>query len=358
MTQQNYGLDKQPDQFSVKQIVLMTGSLNRYLLAQWKILLLLLVVGGVCGYLYASFRKTLYIAECTFVLEEGGGSSGASGGYSVLASLAGVDLGNSSGLFQGDNIIQLYKSRLMIEKTLLTPASFNGKNELLIDRFIEMNKLRKAWDSNPVTRHLSFNIPKEKFTTIHDSIINVIVFNLNQSYLYVDKPDKKLSIISVRINAPDPLFAKAFTEAIVSNVNSFYIQTKTKSSLQNLRLFQRQADSIRAVLASSVRGSASALDANPDPNPALQVLRVRSQNHQIDIQSNSAIYAEAVKNLEVARGSLQRETPLIQLIDQPVLPLPNDRISRLKSLISGAIIAGILGLIVLTTRRIYNKILI
>jgi hypothetical protein len=185
----------------------------------------------------------MYTAECTFVLQEGNDQSGGMGQYSALASMVGIDVGGSSGLFQGDNIIELYKSRLMLSKTLLTPAVFNGKKQLLIDRYLQLNKMREAWQGNPKLRSISFGIPKEKFTLQHDSIMGLVTNTINKKYISVGKPDKKLSIISVKTNAEDELFAKAFTEALVANVNNFYIQTKTKGVLQNLKLLQSQSDS-------------------------------------------------------------------------------------------------------------------
>ena len=59
--------------------------------------------------------------------------------------------------------------------------------------------------------------------------------DINKNYLSVDKPDKKLSIISVKVKSTDKYFAKEFTETVVNNVNEFYIETKTKNSIQNLK---------------------------------------------------------------------------------------------------------------------------
>jgi hypothetical protein len=348
----------QPDQITVKQTILKIKSLNRYLKSKWKIILLITVIGAISGILYATFKKPVYTAELTFVLDEGNtNGNGLLSQYSSLASMAGLDVNGSSGLFEGDNIIQLYKSKLMLEKTLLTKVPFNGKDELLIDRYIESNNLRKGWDNNPKLRGISFDTLKNKFTVTHDSLIMIIADAIDKQNLIVDKPDKMLSIISVRVKSKDQLFAKAFTETIVANVNKFYIDTKTKSSLKSLQLFQHQSDSIRNALNLSISGSAVALDANPDPDPSLQILKVPSQRKQVDIQAASAMYAEAVKNLEIARSVLQRETPLIQEIDGPMLPLPNDRIGKAKGLIYGAIIAFILVVIAVSTDKLYKKIL-
>lgn len=350
--------DIQDDEISLKEVILKLQEWYRYLLSKWKTILIAGIIGGLLGLTYAWLKKPVYTAECTFVLQEEGPGGGL-GQYSGLASMVGIDIGGGggNGIFTGDNIIELYKSRSMIQKTLLTPADFNGKKELLINRFIAFNKLRKDWEKKARLKNISFNIPETQFTLQHDSILGELVKDIRNNYLTVEKPDKKLSIISVKVNAKDELFAKAFTDKIVENVNDFYIQTKTKKSAANLAILQKQADSVRRVLNASIGGIASSVDANPNANMALQVLRVPSQKKQVDVQANSAMYAEIVKNLEIAKISLRKEMPLIQVVDRPVLPLEKDRLGKAKGLILGGIIAGFLIVMFLLVKRIYSNII-
>ncbi|RXF69116.1 lipopolysaccharide biosynthesis protein [Arcticibacter tournemirensis] len=348
----------QDEEITLKELILKIREWNRYLLSKWKIIALAGIIGGFLGFLYAYLKKPVYTAECTFVLEEQG-SGGGLGQYAGLASMVGIDLGvgGSNGIFQGDNIIELYKSHSMIRKTLLSKCSFKGKQELLIDRYIESNRLKEKWSKKNGLSQLSFNIPQSSFRLQHDSIISVIVNDINNNYLTVSKPNKKLSIISVKVKSQDELFAKEFTGKIVGNVNDFYVQTKTKRSSENLHILQRQADSVRAVLNSSIGGAAAAIDANPNANPAMQVLRVPSQRRQVDVQASSAVYIEVTKNLEIAKISLRKETPLIQVIDEPGLPLEEMRYGKLKCFVLGGIILGFLMVIVILFKRVYKKIL-
>src|SRR3546814_7090606 len=70
----------------------------------------------------------------TFVLE-GGDSKGGLSQYAGMAAMVGVDLGGgTSGLFQGDNIFELYKSRRMLTQTLLS-KTHSDSSELLIERY-------------------------------------------------------------------------------------------------------------------------------------------------------------------------------------------------------------------------------
>ena len=346
-----------PDEISIKKTFQKFGESRKYLATKRAWLFVAVFIGAAFGFIYATLKKPVYTAECTFVLGENDKGAGSLGQYSALAAMAGVDVGESGGgLFQGDNILELYKSRLMIAKTLLSKSNFYGNSQSLIDRYLQFNEFRKAWEKSKL-KNLNFDGPVTSYTLQHDSVINQIVKDINKNYLTVSKPDKKLSIVSVKVKATDELFAKAFTDVLVANVNSFYIQTKTKSALDNLRLLQRQTDSVRRLLNSSIAGTASATDYNPNPNPGMQVLRVPSQRRQVDVQANSAMYAEISKNLEIAKGVVERETPLIQVIDKPILPLDKDKVGRFKALLTGAFAGLFIAVTWLLIQRGYRKLM-
>lgn len=337
---------KNPDEMSVKDIVYTMRSAIKYLKSKYITILVWGILGCAIGLVYAIFNKTKYTATCTFVLD-GGNRESTLGQYADLASFAGIDIGGGSanGIFSGDNILELYKSRLMIEKSLLTNGAFNGKSEMLIDRYIDFNQLRERWKTKNHIDSITFSGNPDKFNRKQDSIIADIVKTFNKKILSVTKPDKKLSIISVAVTTNDELFSKEFDDKLVQNVNQFYIQTKTKIANQNVEILQKQADSVRSILNSSINGVAAALDASPNANPSLLSLRVPSQRKQIDVQASSAIYEEIIKNLELAKVALMRGTPLIQVIDKPILPLESKKVGKLL----GAAVGGIIGIFFIIT---------
>jgi hypothetical protein len=340
MSEQN--VKSSTDEISIQEVALKLKNWYKYLLTKWVLIVSAGLIGAILGLSYAYFRKLTYTAECTFVLEEGD-SGGGLGDYAGLASMVGIDLGGGGGgIFKGDNILQLYKSRKMIEETLLARDTFNNKTQLLINRFIDFNELQGKWIKKVDLSKLDFSIPKSQFSRSQDSVINVLVTDINKNYLSVAKIDKKLSIIKVSFINKDEQFAKSFTDNIVQKVNQFYIETKTKKSSENLNILQKQADSVKAVLNRSIGGVASAVDANPNMNPAFQTLRVPSQRRQVDVQASGAVYQEIVKNLEMAKITFRKEKPLIQIIDEPVFPLESDRVGLLIGAVIGAVIFEIL----------------
>lgn len=332
-------IENNTDEVSLKDVLVRGFAHIAYLRSKWLIIVICSISAGLVGLVYATFKKPLYTAKCTFVLEETSKSGGLSQ-FAGLASVAGLDLngGGTQGIFQGDNILELYKSRLMIEKALLSESIFDGKKELLIDRYIDFNGLRSKWKSRDDIDHITFTGDPGNFDRKQDSIITDLTEIFNKSNLDVSKLDKKLNIISVNLTSKDEQFAKEFTNSLVQNVNDFYIQTKTKKSSQSVSLLQKQVDSVKKVLNSALSGVASAMEDAPNANPLYSSLKVPTQRRQIDVQASTAVYSELVKNLEISKSSLRQDTPLIQVIDKPVYPLYVNKISFLKGMTFGLIL--------------------
>ncbi|MEN0053962.1 MAG: lipopolysaccharide biosynthesis protein [Mucilaginibacter sp.] len=348
------------DEVSLKELVLKVMQWWRYLLSRWVIILVAGIIGGAAGFVYALVKKPVYKAELSFALQDeksGGGLSSALG----LASQFGIDLGGTSagGEFSGDNLLELMKSRLMVEKTLLTTVNVNDKKETLAELYIDLNEFRDKWEGKPGLENMHFfpNTDRSKFTLKQDSILGVLYKKIIENNLTVNKIDKKLSIISLEVSSTNELFSKYFVEILERGVSDFYIQTKTEKSSKNVAILQRQTDSVRRALNAAISGVASSIDAAPNANPLLQSLHVPSQRRQVDVQANTAILGELVKNLELAKMSLLQETPLIQVIDTPILPLEKVKVGKLKGIVLGGVIGIFIVGFILTARRAFKEVL-
>ena len=130
------------------------------------------------------------------------------------------------------------------------------------------------------------------------------------------------------VETKDELFAKAFCEKLITNAAEFYIRTRTKKSQDNLNVLTKQVDSVRKELNTAIGGVAAATDANPNPNKAFQSLAVASKTRTVDVQANTAILTELVKNQELARMTLRNDKPLIQVLDRPILPLEKNKTGK------------------------------
>jgi hypothetical protein len=345
------------DEISLKELIQKIQEWIAYLKTKWKLIIGIAALGGIIGFVYASFQKTSYLATTTFVLEE---DKGGGGGAMTLASSFGFDLGGGGGgLFSSSNIIELMKSRLVIEQTLLNPIVVGGKEMSLIEYYLQINKIRQSWSQKPALVNINFpvNADRTKFSLEQDSILYAISSGLISNNLVITQKDKKSSILSVTVKTESELFSKFFCEQLLKETSDFYIETKSKKSRLNVDILQHQADSIRAELNFAITGVATASDNVYNLNPALNVKRTPSTRRQVDVQANTAILTQLVAQLELSKVSLRKETPLVQVIDSPILPLEKEKLSRLKSLELGGFLAGFLTLLYLILRRSYRMII-
>lgn len=347
------------DEISLKELLEKGKEWYHYLLSQWKIIVLAGIIGGVLGLTYSFIKKPVYTATLSFALEDE--KSGGLGGALGLASSLGLDLGGGGGsMFTGSNLTELFKSRAMVEKTLLSAVpDAEGKPITLAELYIQNNEWRAKWEGKPKLEKIQFlpNVKRTYFTRVHDSILGVMYDNLSKTSLSVAQKDKKIAIINIDVNDKNELFAKQFCENLAKTVSDFYVSTKSKKAKMNMEILVRQTDSIRGELNGAITGVAVANDNTFNLNPALNVRRAPSARRQVDVQANTAILTELVKQSELAKVTLRKETPLIQVIDRPILPLKKEKLGKAKGIVIGGFLVGFLSVLVVVFMRVYRNLI-
>ena len=344
------------DEITLKELILKGKEWFRYLTSKWLIIGLVSLVGAALGFWYATKQKPVYTASLSFALEEEGvGASAAMG----LASQLGLDIGGatSGGAFKGANVLEIFKSRLMIQKALLEPVSFDNNKQSLADLYIQANEWRKGWKEKKNLKNIQFPVHESNLSRTQDSVLGLIHEVLLKKELIVGQKDKKNSVINVEIATKSEVFSKQFTETLAVIVSDFYIETKSKKAKQNLAILEHQRDSIRAALNSSLTGVAVSNDEVFGLNPALNVRRVPGIKKEVDVQANTAILTELVKQTELARINVRKETPLIQVIDKPILPLKKENFGKVKGLLIGGFLAAFLVTGVLIGRKVLKGVM-
>ena len=124
------------DEITLKDIILKVQQWYRLLLGKWKLLLLAGVLGAAIGLVSALLKTTTYKAELVFVTAEG--DEGGMGKLASLGSQFGLNLGGgSSSAFGGENLLELMKSRRLVEQTLFdSMTNEQGKRVRLLERYL------------------------------------------------------------------------------------------------------------------------------------------------------------------------------------------------------------------------------
>jgi hypothetical protein len=338
------------DEISIKELLEKLQSLWKYLLAQWMKIIVIGLLGGVIGFVYAYKQPVVFIAKMTFVVED---AKSIGGGMASLAGQFGFDVGGVGGgnIFSGDNIFLFLKSKSLVREALLTPSDEKG-SITLADRYTEVMKIKDTWMKNENIGYIDFSkLTLNQLTRKEDSLLQTIEKNIIVSNISISRPDKKASFIEVKVNSQDEVFSKLFLDRLVKVATERYIQSKIKTNAANVAILQERADSLTAVLNDKTYIAASSQQILVDANPALKTNIIGSEISERDKTIAATIFAEVVKNLELSKTFLNQETPIIQVVDQSTFPLEKEKVSKLKSLILGCILGGFLTILYLIASK-------
>jgi len=315
----------------------------KYLLSKWVTIMIFGLGGSAIGFVVSLLTKPDYKAHLTFALIE---NSGGSSGLAALASSFGFGgLSSSDDAFSGDNLLEILKSRYAIEHTLLAPVFYKEKNMNLVEVYIHANDLKDTWEKakNKELRTLTFPVGQNRksFTRTQDSVLFVFYRGIVEAgALTVVKKDKKTGIVNVDFTSKDELFSKLFVEKLMTVTYKFYKDTRTAQSKANIDMMEVTADSIKRLYESALTKGASYSQLNI--NAAIQTAAVPRIKQENNAQLYATVYAEVLKNLETLKLDLARQTPLVQIIDTPILPLEKNRLGKAKGMVIGGLVGGLL----------------
>lgn len=331
--------------------------LIKFYFSNYTIIAISIAVSLFFATLYYVWEKPKYQADATFVLMESGGSKG--GSLASLTSQFGIDIGSMSGqnnIFSGDNVFDIFKSRIIIENTLLSIYPLDSTKTLADIYYQNLHKRRFLTflqNNNSINFKQLLNT---KSNRERDSILNELIQNIILTNIQIDKLNKKSSIIKLTITSTNESFSKIFEEKLLENVKTFYVNIKNSNTQLALIKLQKKADSLQYELGGisleTFKNSLPAPTSMLNENLAEKINKekkfiefnfdktVNSENIQRRRTITYTLFAEVIKNLELTKLTLAQQTPIFQILDMPKFPLYNSKM-RLKNLLFIGLIVGI-----------------
>src|SRR5215213_6200439 len=129
--------EKKENFYSLTELVATFKSFLNFIVSRWWVLIISVLIGAGLGAIFYYNQKPKYIAQTTFILEE---KAPDGGGLASLASQFGFNIGNmgGGGIFSGDNILAILKSKKIVQKVLLSYVSDSGSNHrTMADLYID-----------------------------------------------------------------------------------------------------------------------------------------------------------------------------------------------------------------------------
>jgi len=341
MNQHNPPYPYEPE-FSLKRLLVQRIDDLKYVFGFKKGLAISLVIGAALGAFAAWYKSPTYTARLTFVVDDSK-SLGGGGGLSALAGLAGLDLnslGGASGVLAGDNVEELIKSRKLMQQTLLTAYD---SSQTLADRYAAAYRLNKKWlKYSPDGKIIKFPLNGVNATRLQDSLLHEMVDLILDNDFGITKTDKKLSFFEVNTTMKDERLAQLFCRRMIDQSTNFFISTKTQRLRNNVERLQHIADSVGHILNRKTYASAAADQNVIDLNPAYSGANADIEVKQRDKTLLSSVYTETVKNLEASKTMLAQETPTVQIVDEPDLPLKKNTFKYSIAIPTGILITELL----------------
>jgi uncharacterized protein involved in exopolysaccharide biosynthesis len=345
-------MERYNDEIQLKDILIKFSEYNKEIWKKKGKIVLFSFLFFMLGVTIAFLSTTKYKANLTFVVEDAKGSNPL-GSITGITSQFGFDLGGtSSTTFSRQNIMQLLKSRGVVESALLRKGNLEEKNDLLIEHYISINKIRELWEKDEKFDGVNFN---KSHTLYHDSIMGEIWNQIIENNLAIEIQNEEANIITLSYISVDENFAKQFTEALINEMSKMYISHQTKQARNTLDFLQDRADSVFVELDKAEQEFARVKDINQRIIKASGRLKELQLMREVEVLNT--MYLEIIKNLEISKMTLLNQTPIIQIIDKPILPLEEDKVSNVLAGILGGFLGGFLSVFFFVFRKLFKDAL-
>ncbi len=306
----------------------------------------ILIVSGLlfATYFYLKDRKIprVYTAEITYLLEDellndgGGGGGGGSGILSILGGQSGG--GNNKGM-----LVDLSKSTMLIEMTILKSFPKDKKPRVLADEMLEFLGYRKDWvSSNSKMANFTFEDYKIGTNEEADHVLHSLARGIAPKLL---STKYESGLLMMRYSSVSEWFTYAFVMSHLQQISDFYIMKRMEKAKSLVNFTQRKRDSLSGVLGGQDNRLAETVDQSF--GMIFQRGKVPELQAKRDITITSTLYQEAVIAHSQAKMELEKRRPFISPIDVPQIPLASQAVNPFtKSIMWGIIgvilVAGIL----------------
>jgi len=345
-------MEQYNDEIQLKDILIKLSEYKAFLLKKKFTVIIFCFLFFVIGVVYAFISDVKYNAELTFVVEEEVSSNIS--GMSGIASQFGFDFGGGQGsTFSQSNVLELLKSRGVIVSTLMQSAKVNSKMDLLIEHYLEIYEIKQDWAESDNFKGVSFH---DNSSYIHDSISGVIWSQIIKNNLTIELQSDEANIVNLSYTSLNQEFAKAFVENLINEMSKMYIAHQTAQANNTLDFLQDRADSVFLELEIAEQEFAKVKDINQ------RIVKASGRLKELQLMRNvevlNTMYLEIVKNLELSKITLLNKTPIINIIDKPILPLEEDKVSKSLAGILGAFLGGFLSISFFVFGKLFKDALV
>ncbi len=311
------------------------------------------LVVTVVGVLYAVLKPPEYTSTARVVREAQSESGTLPGGISALRGL-GINLGGAaSGLTPEayPSILTSREVRLAVvrdtfyfadEEAQMTYVAYVDQPAGLAETLFKYT-LRLPWT---IKAALVPSTPRPAGTDsagapiypteAEEDAIKVIADKVSSSV------DQESGLMTINVTAGEPGLAAALADSFLRHLTERVRTIRTDKARQNVEFVEQRFEEAKAELRAAEQRLAQFTDRNQRITSAQ--LRTEQERLQRQVRFASDLYSELQTQLTQARIELQRSTPVITTVEQPVPPMERSAPKRTLIVLLSLILGGFLGI--------------
>ena len=349
------------DEITLKELILNIVDFTKEIFKRWWMFPLFWFLSAAYHYDDYVNHIPLYNATVTFMLDEDASGGGSMGGLNEL--LGGLGGSNSSGLLK---IVQLFKSRVVIDNSVLVRTTIKGKTDILANHLLDVypgKGLVRDFNGNLLVNFKDI----DNFRFVHgetDSLnheerimLKVIYYTIvGHRDIKANPPlirtslDEDSGIMTMSTVSKDEDLTLSLGDVIYNNLSAFFIDKAVEKQKKLYDIIQFKKDSVGAALQLAEYKLADYENRNRSMSNYKGFLEKMKLQREKTILS--VMYSSIVKNMEAADFALRSKTPYVQVIDVPFRPLSPSRVSFGLTAIKVFAIGTIIALLLIVFRKI------
>jgi hypothetical protein len=347
------------DEFSIRDLILKVQEYVTEALRYWYILVFFILL-ALSYQVYNYFTYVpVYSGIITFSVDEdeGGGSSGISN------MLGQFGIGNIRPTrYNLDKILELSKSRRVVQQTLFTKIVVDGKSDFLANHLLRVYKLGRATTKEKNMPAFYFTRDSVSAFDRNENEVLLMLYNFiigppnhPKSALLKADYNEDTNIMSLSATTTDEDLSLEMSRRMFESLSNYYVTKAIEKQAKTYKIVSAKRDSVLAVLKSVEYQLANFKDTHR--SLLMRTDQVNELRLQRELTALSAMYAEVLKNTEVADFSLRNKTPFIQVIDSPILPITPVQFSIVRHLLIGLILGGGIGFVIVAGRKMFRSVM-
>jgi hypothetical protein len=360
-------IQEQSSDLGLQDVLLLGQEYLREIKRKWYMIIpFIMAVGGY--YAYQHHKEGIkYPAGVTFMVNEEEGEDPSAGGGigALLKSFTGrgsKDAG--TGL---EKVLQLFKSKSIIEKSLFQKVKVDGKEDYVANHMMNiygLDNLCSEYLSNnkwldPIRNIKTYTFKSSNIETFtnEEKLILIVLYEAvagsplqGIESMILPSLDDKSNIMNFGVTTKSQDLTIAVLEGVFAELSQFYVDQTVQKQTKIYNIISAKKDSLADVLATADADLARFEDSNRS------LVWVTGELTKVKLQRKARIaeimYGEVAKQLEMADFALKRKVPYVKIIDMARKPLRPLKMSIVRSTAITLSISIILSCIVIILRKV------